>query len=165
MTEEINLKKLAEFLVRAKKATYAGNGAEVQSQRPGYKELEYVEGDWNYRDSYTQFFLAPGEEVVRFKGNVIWSMAYRGGMREAHREDENFAHEVFKFLKKALSNVPENIPFRGPVTFHRGEFQYTNFVEGDIEDFSGIEMITLKREGEIEEVFRQRYIGGIAKGK
>jgi len=165
--EKINLEELAGFLVKAKKATYAGDGAEVESQRPGFKELEYKEGDWEYRDSYVGFFLAPGQEVVRFQGKPVWIMSYSGGMRENHQENEKFAHNVFAFLKKALSNVPKNKPFRGPQNFDEGElfkkgdFRYFNFIEGNIENFSGLETITYKG----EEVFRQKYIGGLVKGK
>lgn len=159
--EQINLEELAEFLVKAKKAAYAGNGAEVESQRPEFKELEYKEGDWDYRDSYTGFFLAPGQEVVRFKGKPVWNMSYSGGMREEHQEDVKFARNVFSFLKKALSNVAKDIPFRGPGNFDEGDLMYTNFIEGNISDFSGLEMINFRG----EEVFRQKYIGGLVKSK
>ena len=158
---KINLEKLAEFLVKAKKNTYAGNCAEVESQRPNFKELEYKEGNFEYRDSYTGFFLAPGQEVARFKGNPIWVMSYSGGMREAHRDDKKFAHEVFNFLKKALSNVTKEIPFRGPERFDEDNFTYLNFIEGNIEDFTGLETISYTK----EEVFRQRYLGGLVKNK
>ena len=42
---KIDLKKLAKFLVKAKINTYAGGGREVSPQRPGFKELEFIEGD------------------------------------------------------------------------------------------------------------------------
>lgn len=164
---DINLEKLAEFLVKAKKATYAGEGAEVEAERQGFKELEYKEGKWEYRDSYIGFFLAPGQEVVRFKGKPVWAMSYSGGIREEHRKDIKFAKKVFSFLKKALSNVSKDMPFRGPVNFDegkifdKGDFRYFNFIEGNIEDFSGLETITYKG----EEVFRQKYIGGLVKNK
>src|SRR3989344_4745673 len=76
----INLEELAKFLVRAKKATYAGEGMEATPERPGFKELEFIEGDWIYRDSYVGFFRAPGQEVVRFRGEPVWTMSYDGGM-------------------------------------------------------------------------------------
>ena len=37
----INLKELAVFLVTAKTKTYAGDGNEIDPQRPGFRELEY----------------------------------------------------------------------------------------------------------------------------
>ena len=160
---DIDLGILAEFLVDAKKAAYAGEGAEVKSQRPGFKELEYKDDRLNleYIDSYTGFFLAPGQEVVRFDGKPVWVMSYSGGMLGGYREDIKFAKNVFAFLKKALSNVPIKIPFRGPTHYDGQGFKYRNKIEGDIRDFSGIETISYNG----EEVFRQRYIGGLVKSK
>ena len=79
--------ELAEFLVRAKIAAYAGDSAEVEAERPSFKELEYEEGPWYYRDSYTGYFCAPGQEIVRYEGSPVWHMCYSGGMRENFRED------------------------------------------------------------------------------
>ena len=38
-------KSVVEFLVRAKKATYAGNGPKMESSRPNSKDLQYIEGE------------------------------------------------------------------------------------------------------------------------
>ncbi len=119
---EMNLKQLAEFLAKAKKQTYAGNGKEIIPQRPGFKELEFKQGNWHYRDSYTGFFSAPGQEIVRFKGKAVWAMAYSGGMREKYQGDAKFAAEVFDFLKKALMRVTAIRPFRGPERLNIGDF-------------------------------------------
>ena len=54
------LKQLNRFLGKAMLETYAGDGVKVKSQRSGFKELEYKEGDWYYRDSYTGFFRSWG---------------------------------------------------------------------------------------------------------
>jgi hypothetical protein len=153
----VNIKKLANFLVKAKKQTYADDGKEVTPQRPGFKELEYSDGDYVYRDSYTGFFSAPGQEIVRFKGIAIWSMAYSGGMKKKFHKDAEFAEKVFTFLKKALSRVTEDIPFRGPENFKQGDFEYVNYFEGDITNFRGYEKILFKG----KEVFNQDYIGGL----
>jgi len=153
----INLKELAKFLVKAKKQTYAGEGKEITPQRPGFKELEYSENDYDYRDSYSGFFYAPGQEIVRFKGVPIWSMSYSGGMKKEYHEDVEFAEKVFTFLKKALFKITEDIPFRGPKHLKEGDFEYINEVEGDITNFKGHEKILFKG----KEVFSQDYIGGL----
>ena len=65
---EIDINQLKQFLVKAKKATYANESAkEITPERPGFKELEYKEGIWSYRDSYSGFSLSlttscPGAE-------------------------------------------------------------------------------------------------------
>jgi len=149
--------EFAEFLVRAKKETYAGGGEEISPQRPGFTELVYEEGDYSYRDSYSGFYQAPGQEVVYFQGKPVWAMAYSGGMKTEFHGDEALAKKTFGFLKKCLSQVEENEPFRGPKEHSEGDFSYQMEVEGDVNDFSGEERIFYKG----KEVFHQRFIGGM----
>jgi len=153
----VDQKKLANFLVKAKKQSYAGDGKKVTPQRPGFEELEYSDGDYVYRDSYTGFLSAPGQEIVRFKGTAIWSMAYSGGMKKEFHNNRKFVERVFTFLKKALSRVTEDMPFRGPKNFKEGDFEYSNEFEGDITNFKGHEKILFKG----KEVFSQDYVGGL----
>jgi hypothetical protein len=158
---EINPREFAEFLVKAKKATYASvDKMKIEPERPDFSELEYKGTKFYYRDSYCGFFFAPGMEVVRLggkNGKPIWTMAYSGGMSPEHQKDSKFASEVFAFLKKALSNVQTSKPFRGPDGFKRGEFLYTCKMSGNIADFHGEEKIFFKS----EEVFRQFFAGGM----
>lgn len=161
MKNTVNLKILAEFLVRAKKETYAGNGSEVEPERPGFKELEYKEGIWTYRDSYTGYSCAPGQEVVRINGQdvPIWTMAYSGGMEPIHLGDWRITKDTFSFLKDMLSRVDISAPYRGPVGKTSGEdgWSYTNRVVGNIIRFNGREEI--RKDSEL--IFSQEYIGGL----
>jgi len=152
----MKLSELSNFLVKAKKNAYAGDGKEISPQRPGFIELEYQEGDWYYRDSYTGFFQAPGQEVVYYKEKPVWAMAYSGGMRKEFHGNRDFAQKTFEFLIKRLSQVEENKPYRGPRKFQEGDFSYEMKVKGDITDFSGEEKIFYQE----KEVFRQHFIGG-----
>ena len=152
----MNLLELAKFLVKAKKKTYAGEGEEISPQRPRFKELEYKEGDWYYRDSYSGFYQAPGQEVVYFQDEPVWAMAYSGGMRKEFYENKALAEKTFNFLKECLSRVEEKEPFRGPRKYSEGDFSYEMELEGDINDFSGEERIY--HQG--KEVFHQYFIGG-----
>ena len=155
---DINLKELSSFLVKAKTKTYAAvDSQEISSQRPGFKELEFLEEDWNYRDSYAGFFMAPGQEIVYFKNNPTWAMAYSGGMIPEFHGDLDFAKQTFNFLKKALSKVEESRPFRGPENLKEGDWEYVDSTKGDITDFIGTERILYKG----KEVFKQNYIGGL----
>ena len=45
-------KRIIGFLIRAKKATYAGKGAETASSRPASHDLVYKEDDLMYLDTY-----------------------------------------------------------------------------------------------------------------
>ena len=156
----IDLKKLAKFLVKAKKATYASiNKMKIEAERPMHDELEFSEGDFYYRDSYSGFFQAPGMEEVRLvkNGATIWTMAYSGGMLSKYQKDAEFAKQTFTLLKKALSSVNEKIPYRGPKNMINGDWEYVNNVKGDIKRFLGHEKIFYKK----KEVFSQDYIGGL----
>jgi len=159
MKPNIDLDQLADFLVEAKRLTYASDGREVAAERSGFKELEYTDDrfpDLHYRDSYAGFFQAPGQEVVRYQGIPVWAMAYVGGMNVGFRH-EDFAKRTFSFLKKALKLVERSKPFRGPSKLSEGEWVYGALNEGDVTDFFGAESI--RYEGRV--VFSQNYIGGL----
>ncbi len=157
MTTDLWLEHLAQFLVRAKKHTYAGDGREVPPERPGFKELEYKEGDWEYRDSYAGFYFAPGQEIVRYQCIPRWAMAYSGGMRPEYHKNREFAKQTFAFLKRALLLVDESMPFRGPTHFQDGDYKYIFEVTGDITDFNGVEHIFCNN----HYVFEQSCMGGL----
>lgn len=154
---EFDLTQLAKFLIKAKTQTYVGEGKEIMAQRPGFIELEFKEGDFEYRDSYSGFYQAPGQEIVRYKRKPIWAMAYSGGMEKKYHGNADFASKTFAFLKQALLKVEELKPFRGSGYLKEGDYEYINKVEGDIANFRGEEQILYKG----EKVFAQDYIGGL----
>ena|SRR3989338_66399 len=154
---QIDLDELARFLVKAKTTAYAGDGKEISPERPGFKELKFSEGIWHYRDSYSGFFFAPGQEIVRLSTKPVWAMAYSGGMRPEYHGNTEFAKQTFGFLKQALLKVEKTRPFRGPYNFSAENFEYRDGSEGNITDFRGTERILHDK----KEVFRQYYIGGL----
>ena len=158
---KINIDELVEFIILAKKEAYAGDGKELDPQRPGFKELDFRQEDLYYRDSYSGFFFAQGQEVVYHKGKPIWAMAYSGGMRREYHGDIPFAKTVFGFLKQALLKVEKSRPFRGPTRLEEGDLLYVDESDGDVKEFRGREKIFYKG----KEVFRQDYIGGLIIGK
>lgn len=135
------LKELAGFIVEANKNTWAAEGAEVEPERLGYKELEYKNGLWRLRDSYTGYFRAPGMTTVYYKDMPAWTMAYGGhGQTEGY---EDRAKQTFEFLKSALMKVTSDLPFRGPEKYEDGENVYTfKMMHGDITDGLWREEIT-----------------------
>jgi hypothetical protein len=162
MNKELTI-ELNKFLGRASKATYAsGGGAVSDPWRKGFKELEYTEGEWYYRDSYTGYLRSWGQEVVWYQGQPFWTCLYGGGMVDS-RMDEGFAKETFTFFKKALSAGEKENDFqpRGPNTFKDGEWNYQCKVAGDIKKFSGDESISYQ--GTI--VFTHEFEGGLVVGQ
>jgi len=150
--------KLNEFLRRASKATYAGDGTETKPWRKGFKELEYGEGDWYYRDSYSGYLRSWGQEVVWLSDKPIWTCLYGGGMSEA-RMNSDFAEKTFGFLKQVLSVGDNETTFqpRGPKEFSNGNWEYRCEFKGNINKFNGYEFISYKN----EVVFTHDFFGGL----
>lgn len=128
-------KDITGFLIRAKKATYAGKGAETDPSRPNSHDLRYVEGNLEYIDTYLGSKKFAGEEALWEGGVPFWSMNYIGRVIA-----EGFSGD---FLKEALSLVPEDYPFRGPMEYKSGDYSYSCRTEGDFSFFQGTEEITL----------------------
>ncbi len=149
--------ELAKFLVNAKISTYASVGErEEKVLEDGSYELTYEEGEYKYRDRYFGFNPFIGEEVVWQNGKIIWAMNYYGGITS-----EIPAKEIYAFLKKAMRQVKEDRPFRGPGNFREGDFEYIDESEGDVNNFIGAERILYKG----KEVYKLSYQGGLVKGK
>jgi hypothetical protein len=125
-----------EFLVEAKKQTYAGGGALTQPSRKNSKDLKYENGDYQYYDTYLGDVDFIGEEVVWHCGQPVWGMNYYGWMLV-----EKIPDGFSKCLKGALSAVPQAAPFRGPEQFLDGDFKYQCRWEGNVENFLGSEEI------------------------
>ena len=160
---EISLDELAGFLVEAKLKGYAGGG-EYMKAKDGSKVFTFQEGDFHYEDRFWGSSQAPGRELVRWQredGQGLWFMSYCGGMLPEFHEDEELSERTFAFLKKMLSKVTPEQPFRGPSADFDEEFNYMNVVDGDIKRFSGEEYIDWSNFDKNESIFSQDYIGGL----
>ena len=86
----MDLNKLHEFVSKAGAATYAGGGKEEDNpQRPGFKELVYMEGDFSYRDSYTGFTRSRGPFNLT---DGDWKYKY---LQEGDIEEFNGYEEIY----------------------------------------------------------------------
>jgi transcriptional regulator with XRE-family HTH domain len=121
------------FLLRAKRATYAGHGAEVAPSRTSSHDLCYREGDLTYYDTYLGSGKFAGQEALWEGETPFWAMNYAGRVLA-----EGFSGD---FLKQALALVPADRPFRGPPLHREGELTYTCTVEGSFPWFLGVEQI------------------------
>ena len=139
---------LVSFLLRAKRATYAGHGGESSPSRPASHDLEYREGDFFYYDTYLGGERFVGEEALWVKGAPAWSMNYAGRVIGA-----GFSGD---FLKEALAAVPRERPFRGPALLQKGAYSYHCLSGGDFEWFEGYEEIF----SEGVKVYECRFHGG-----
>lgn len=148
--------QLYTFIKKAAKSTYpALEVEEISPEGSGFKDLNFSEGEFSYKDSYTGYFRSAGTEVVKFKGTPVWLQLYRGGMVEGK---EALADKTFEFLKKAFTTYEEGFQsFRGPHSLKDGDWSYKYKQEGDISEFQGFEEIFFKD----DLVFVHRTIGGL----
>lgn len=154
---------LLEFMTKAHKNTYAAP-QEIKSKYKcktpileGHRDYDLVEGDWRYHDSFAGIHWAPGREVIFFKGQPVWCMSYQGQTLEGLSDD--FIEKTFKFLKSAMRNIDEQMPFRGPKLFKEKNFEYSFVMKGDYQYFNGRESIKYRG----KEIFFQDVLGGLVK--
>lgn len=122
-----------DFLIRAKKGTYAGKGEEGLSSRPNSHDLQYREGNLLYIDTYLGGEQFAGEEALWQDNIPFWSMNYVGRVLS-----EGFSGD---FLKEALRLVPKKHPYRGPLIYQNGDYTYHCVLRGEFSWFHGYEEI------------------------
>ena len=130
---EVESHSLSEFLVRAKRSTYASKKNKIDPTREGSHDYRYQENEYRYYDSFFGSSLFSGQEIVYEKDRTVWAMNYYGKVLS-----EDFSGD---FLKEALSQVSVDRPYRGPEMLNRGEYLYICEVVGDVLSFEGKERI------------------------
>lgn len=144
-------KAMIAFLIRAKRATYAGKGAETTSSRTASHDLIYREDDLMYYDTYLGGERFAGEEALWVSEVPCWSMNYAGRVT-----GEDFSGD---FLKEALLRVPEEKPYRGPQEYINGDYAYFCDAQGDVDWFQGKE--TIEYRGKV--IYECFFHGGMIK--
>lgn len=142
---EMTKSEIIKFLLKAKKATYAGKGPEQDPSRPESHDLMFKEGDLLYIDTYLGGERFAGEEALWVNEKPFWAMNYCGRVIA-----EGFNGD---FLKEAMSHVPTEMPYRGPNEFIKDAYTYKCTVDGDFEWFSGFEEIFYNNEKVYECMF------------
>jgi len=127
---------LIDFILRAKRATYAGEGAQAASSRLQSHDLPYREEPYTYLDTYLGGLQFIGEEAVWFDQQPLWGMNYYGWMLS-----ETIPTGFSQFLKAALLRVQADAPYRGPSAWLDGDFAYACTWQGGLWRFTGQETI------------------------
>ena len=143
-------KELNVFIVRAKAATYVGDGQPVPPCRSGSHDLKFSDGDWFYLDSYfggRDFF---GEEVVQFKEKPVWAMNYYGRILCSDLITPAQAGQV---IKASLSKMYVEGRFLGGFEYQHAGFTYTDASEGGPASFRGRESISCLGETAYELIY------------
>ena len=151
---DLDIDDLHRFVVRAKAATYAGDGPSAESCRPGSRDLAYRDGRFAYLDSYfggTDFI---GQETVWLDGRAVWAMNYYGYILD---EGKIAASEAGRVIKESLTLLYRHGRFLGGFENETALGLYVDENEGDVSHFRGMERI--ERKG--EKVYELLYHGGL----
>lgn len=154
MGNALSLTELNDFIVRAKKASYVGDGTTIPGCRLESHDLEFTSGNWGYRDSYFggQDFL--GEEIVWYNNQPVWGENYYG---KIIRPDLYSGVEAGQMIKRSLTQMYEEGRFLGGFQHEWQDILYVDHNSGDIQHFHGTEEIYQK--GLV--VYRLYYHGGL----
>lgn len=153
---EFDQAEFTEFLVEAKrKAVPAAETAAVRVAMPGAILLEYARGNYSYKNLYFGFERFSGQETVHYAGKAIWGMGYSGGLMPHFMWDLQ-PQWIYAVLRAALSQVSEDMPFRGPATYEYFGFEYINHPLGPLSEFIGEEIIKYRD----AMVYHLWYVGG-----
>lgn len=157
LLKEQELIDLQNFLIEAKKETYANGTVEkAKSTRRGSSDYEYKNDKYSYHDTYFGGTDFQGQEVVYQQDDTpIWGMIYYG-----RTLDESLSEEAMdNALRPALMRVGEDdtIPVRGLKEFENQGYKYTFKVTGDLTNFEGEE--TIEKEG--KEIYTLKCHGGM----
>ena len=152
----MNIVDLNAFIVRAKAATYVGNGEPTAPCRLGSHDLLYEDDRWVYHDSYFGGLDFIGEEVVYFEGKPVWAMNYYGRILRA---DLISAAQAGQMIKANLSRMYQEGRFLGGFEHTELEFTYIDASNGTVDSFRGRELI---RRGQVT-AYELDYHGGLIK--
>lgn len=158
-TNDFDQAEFAEFLVEAKrKAVPTAETGPVRAAMPGCILLEHVRGAYSYKNLYFGFERFSGQETVHYKGQPVWGMGYSGGLMSHFLWDLQ-PQWIYAVLRAALSQVSEEMPFRGPAAYEYFGFEYINHPLGHLADFIGEEIIKYRD----ATVYHLWYVGGFIK--
>lgn len=150
-TKDISEMDWIDFMLKAKKETYAKKQGKVVSSRPNSHDYQYRDGDYLYIDTFLGSEYFGGEECVYQNDIPIYVMNYYGRVI-----DEAFNGD---FLKESLMLVDHESLFRGPSLHINGEYTYHCSYDGDVNMFNGKEEIYYNNTKVYECVFH----GGLVK--
>ncbi|WP_319560645.1 DUF5680 domain-containing protein [Marispirochaeta sp.] len=131
------METIIPFLIKAKENCYAAGMIPVSSTRKNSKDLHYSEGDLRYLDSFFGAERFLGQEVVWKKNREVWGMNYYGCLLE-----DAIPEDFPDFLRKALSRIDKQNPYRGMSGYKEGDFIYQCSWTGAFEQFRGEEYVT-----------------------
>jgi hypothetical protein len=151
---DFDIDELTAFIVRAKAATYVGDGEQVAPCRSGSHDLRFSDGKWEYHDSYFGGADFIGEEVVYFDEKPVWAMNYYGRIL---RHDLLTGAQAGQMIKTSLSGMYQQGRFLGGFEHMENDLTYADSSQGNADSFQGREFIRRAQ----ETAYELDYHGGL----
>lgn len=149
----MDLEALRKFLLAANKAGYAAGGeSQAVTEDDSSKSIIFEQDDFVSHDNWFGGEPYGGRTVVFYQNQPAWVIVYYGTVDPAFADLDG----VYSFLRKALMQMPEDMPVRGPKTLEDGPWRYVNSWEGDLGLYSGEEIIYY----EDKPIYDASYSGG-----
>lgn len=143
---------IKNFLIKSNRNGYGNSSIVPTNEDDGSHTIIFNDGDLSFHDNYFGGEPYGGREVISYQNKPVWIMVYYGWVN-----DMSMISDIYTFLKEALLNFTEDMPYRGPSLFEKDGWKYVNEVHGEFSIFSGEEIIYYKD----EELFRTKYQGGL----
>lgn len=152
--EAVSRETLEQFIIRAKRSTYVGDGRAILPYRLGSHDLQFREDDLIYHDSYLGESDFIGQELVYYRMKPVWGMNYFGAIL---KPDKITSAQAGVMIKRSLSHMYAEGRFLGSFEHREGNLRYIDSNDGDMCSFRGREQIYA---GD-ELVYELVYHGGI----
>ena len=136
--ETLDLAALEDFIVRAKAATYGGDGFTLLPYRLDSHDFQFIDGDWAYHDSYVGLTDFAGQEVVYQARRAVWAMSYYGRIL---LPEVISGVDAGRVIKASLSALYHQGRFLGGFRHVNDPYIYVDTNTGDVTWFQGREHI------------------------
>lgn len=147
----IDINTLCDFLIEAKKSTYAAWDWVSQIKEKDHSTtLIYVKWNLKYNDNYFGWEPFGGREVVFLDDKPVYMMTYYGRVYDNIVDFKG----VYWVLQDALRLIPKDAPYRWPCSFISWNYEYLNNFNWKIDNFFGEEIIKLNW----QIVYKTKYI-------
>ena len=147
-----DIEGVRRFLIDANNEGYGNPDVEIEKAEDGGRIINHTDGKWHFCDYFYGGHPYAGQEVIYEDGKPVWAMQYRGWVHDT----ELTSSDVYRFLRKALLQAPEQHPYRGPKEYTEDNLSCQNNWHGDMVNFSGEEVITENG----QEIYKGLYFGG-----
>lgn len=148
----IDIGQLKDFLLKANKP-HADGTAQMKKESNGSRTITFSDGYWSMEDNFFGGEPYGGQQVAFFKGEPAWICVYYGCVLKTNLP----ADKVYDFLREALQFPDENKSQRGPASYKKGNLEYQNKQEGELDNFSGREIILENG----KEIYWAKFMGGL----